>query len=91
MMEALRSSETSVLTSATLRNISEDAILLSRDSNFFRNVVRGVHSQNIITAVQTQSFDEHGYLRMVSSGMIRRVALVKTEVSEELIASFIRG
>jgi hypothetical protein len=27
---------------------------------------------------------------MVSSGMLRRVALVRTEVSEELIASFIR-
>jgi hypothetical protein len=26
---------------------------------------------------------------MVSSGMLRRVALLKTEVSEELIASFI--
>jgi hypothetical protein len=28
--------------------------------------------------------------RMVSSGMLRRVALVRTEVSEELRASFIR-
>jgi hypothetical protein len=28
---------------------------------------------------------------MVSSGMLRRVALVVTEVSEELSASFIRG
>jgi hypothetical protein len=27
---------------------------------------------------------------MVSSGMLRRVPLVRTEVSEELIASFIR-
>jgi hypothetical protein len=30
-------------------------------------------------------------LRMVSSGMLRRVALVRTEVSEELSASFIRA
>jgi hypothetical protein len=29
-------------------------------------------------------------LRMVSSGMLRRVAIVRADVSEELIASFIR-
>jgi hypothetical protein len=29
-------------------------------------------------------------LRMVSSGMLRRVALVRADVSEELSASFIR-
>jgi hypothetical protein len=33
---------------------------------------------------------EHSKGRMVSSGLLRRVALVRTDVSEELNASFIR-
>jgi hypothetical protein len=33
---------------------------------------------------------EHGYGKIASSGMLRRVALVRTDVSEKLIASIIR-
>jgi hypothetical protein len=36
------------------------------------------------------SADRRGFSRMASSGMLRYVALVRTDVSEELIASFIR-
>jgi hypothetical protein len=37
-----------------------------------------------------QRFSQRWLRRMVSSGMLRRVALVRTDVSEELSASFIR-
>jgi hypothetical protein len=46
--------------------------------------------------VYTQRFgtnnlkEEHDYGRMPSSGMLHHVALVRTHVSEELSASFIR-
>jgi hypothetical protein len=42
------------------------------------------HGQNIKTMQVTR------LLRMASSGMLRRVVLVRTDVSEELSASFIR-
>jgi hypothetical protein len=35
------------------------------------------------------SFKTYGLRRIVSSGMLRHVALVRTDVSEELSASFI--
>jgi hypothetical protein len=36
------------------------------------------------------TFVAYGKVRMASSGMLRRVALVRTDVSEELSASIIR-
>jgi hypothetical protein len=47
---------------------------------------------NLTNTLATLDCVETGnnFLRMPSSGMLRRVALVRTDVSEELSASFIR-
>jgi hypothetical protein len=69
VMETIRSYETSILTRATWRHISEDAIL---HSHLFENL------------------KFYKRCRMASFGMLRSVALVRTDVPKELSASFIR-
>jgi hypothetical protein len=44
----------------------------------------------IMSKAQLDSTFQQHISRMPSSGMLRRVALVRTDVSEELSASFIR-
>jgi hypothetical protein len=46
--------------------------------------------QSLNATVFQDAFIQKVILSMASSGMLRRVALVKTDVSEELSASFIR-
>jgi hypothetical protein len=47
--------------------------------------------ENLILYMISYEFMEVITSRMASSGMLHRVALVKTDVSEELSASFIRA
>jgi hypothetical protein len=72
MIQAIRTSETSILTTATRYHIPEDCILQI-------NIIREIFIYNI-----------NNPIRMASSGMLRRVALVRTDVSEEPGASFIK-
>jgi hypothetical protein len=111
MKEAVRSSETLVLTRATRSNIPEDTILhlWKHVYTISANVVTAWH-ENALTELKFQNPTQNVLLlswrlrirvifklaailnsrRTVSSGMLRRVALVRSEVSEELSASFIR-
>jgi hypothetical protein len=78
MMEALSSTETSALARAIWRNIPEDANLHSHRRENLRPYL-------IFVLLGSKN---HG--RMPSSGMLRRVALVRTDVSEERSASITR-
>jgi hypothetical protein len=79
-MEVINTSETSVLARAKLRHIPEDYILHSHRREILKSclIIRLLLSRLIMRR------------RIVSSGMLRRVTPVRTDVSEELSASFIR-
>jgi hypothetical protein len=77
MMEAGRSSETSVLIQATRRNVPEDTIIHSH------------RRENLISYIYMRcpgDWSAQSSKEMPSSGMLRRVTLVTTDVSEGRIA-----
>jgi hypothetical protein len=81
MMEAIRSSEPSALTRATPRNILEDDIVHShRRESSILNTYKVAFPLAVFKHTR----------RMVSSGILRRVVLVRTDDLWELSASFIR-
>jgi hypothetical protein len=89
-MEALRPSETSVHTRARRRHILEDRIFHSATSYTSTILTLGPRATGVCGSARARHHQTGEFRRMVSSGMLRRVDLVRTDVSEELSASFIR-
>jgi hypothetical protein len=73
---------------------SNDSLLVHMSPNDKLHVVIascGIESDNLLPSKCILEFSDHsGFRRMVSSGMLHRVDLVRTDGSEELSASFIR-
>jgi hypothetical protein len=93
MVEVIHSFEMLVFTRATWHDIPEDRILQGC-SQFCMIMKHGFMKNGIFWDVMPCGSCKNRCfmvsLRMASSGMLRHVAIVRTDVSEELSASFIR-